>query len=228
MRCLASHRVFVWFVLGDAWEDVYLRVVGNHALVHAVERQSLSVGAPERAFADAELVAVYALSVNQFTAAVVGKLVEGPFCIDNHQLVVLDVCRVSRPGTPVVGVIRRYAVLPHHLLRLEVDEYDRLPVAYRHNGLVGIGEGGVHQVAYKYGVVAASPRVDVVKGEQLRFLPRLLVDGGARLHVGVYQFVAPPCRVDVLRSQVGIVVTTEVEVFQGEQFLLSHERCGIE
>ena len=60
----ARHRIFVRFKSGDAGRGIYLRVIGHHALVHAVEGQIRAFRAPERTFHDAELVAVNRLAVN--------------------------------------------------------------------------------------------------------------------------------------------------------------------
>ena len=60
----SCHRIFVRFKSGDAGRGIYLRVIGHHALVHAVEGQIRAFRAPERTFHDAELVAVNRLAVN--------------------------------------------------------------------------------------------------------------------------------------------------------------------
>ena len=59
-----SHRVFVGLVGGFAWEDIHLRIVGHHALIHAVEGEALSVRTPEGAFLNTEFVAVDTLSID--------------------------------------------------------------------------------------------------------------------------------------------------------------------
>ena len=43
---------------GRGHVDVDERIVGDHALVHAIEREAAPVGAPEGAFVNAEFVTV--------------------------------------------------------------------------------------------------------------------------------------------------------------------------
>ena len=66
MRGHSGHRVFVGCKCCLSFEGVDLGIVGHHALVHAVEGQLLSVGTPEGAFVDAELIAVNTLPINYF------------------------------------------------------------------------------------------------------------------------------------------------------------------
>ena len=62
MALHAGHRVFHRFGLGTAGVDIDDRIVGHHALVHAVERQGGTLRRPEQAFVDAELPLVDGLS----------------------------------------------------------------------------------------------------------------------------------------------------------------------
>ena len=95
-----------------------------------------------------------------------------------------------------------------------------MPVAYLHEGLVGVGEGGVHQVAHLSLVaVALSPLVNLGEGEEQLLLTRLGVDDVAFFHVGLYQLVAPPGEEHVLRAQTVVVGAAEVQVFEREEFL---------
>ena len=231
----ARHGVFVGLHLSNggadalglrpslAWERRYahLRIVGDHALVHAVESKMLAVGAPESALRDAKLVAMDALSVDYFAAAVGGELMLLALGVDHEQLAVLHVCGGFRLGAPVVGLLAREAVLPNNLLLFEVDEQEGVAVSHGHDGLVGVGERGRHEVAHLSQVaVALSPLVNLVEGEQLGLLSRLRVDEATFLHVGLHQLVAPPGEEHVLRAQVVIVASAEVQVFQCEKLLL--------
>ena len=69
-----GHGVFLGRGLGDAHGRGHVdgdeRIVGDHALVHAVEGEPATVGAPEGAFVDAKFVAVHGGTVEQFAAAV--------------------------------------------------------------------------------------------------------------------------------------------------------------
>ena len=50
--------------------DVDLRIVGYHTLVHTIEGEQFAVRTPEGSLADAELIAVNTLSINNFAASV--------------------------------------------------------------------------------------------------------------------------------------------------------------
>ena len=91
----ASHRVLIGLMCSLARKDIDLRIVGYHALVHAVECQTLSVRTPERTFLDAELVAVYALSIDDLATAVGAQLVLLAFAVNHKQLMVLYVSRCA-------------------------------------------------------------------------------------------------------------------------------------
>ena len=93
---------------------------------------------------------------------------------------------------------------------LEVDEDQGLLVAQCHDRLVGIGEGCIRQVSHLFCIVALSPFVNLVEGEEQCLLARLLVNQIALLYVGANQLVAPSRQPFILRLQVAVVVTTEV------------------
>ena len=66
------HRVFVGLVGRLAWEDVNLRVVCHHALVHTVESQFGAIRTPEGTFIDTELITMYGLSIHDLPTAIGG------------------------------------------------------------------------------------------------------------------------------------------------------------
>jgi len=81
VRCLTRHRILVWCRLGAAGlclrmievinlRDIHLRIICHHALVHAIEGEQFAVRAPEGTLADAELIAVNTLTINDFSAAI--------------------------------------------------------------------------------------------------------------------------------------------------------------
>ncbi len=74
VRRHAGHRVLVRSQRCLALERVDLRIVGHHALVHAVEGELLPVGAPEGSLVDAELIPVDALPIDYFARAVFREL----------------------------------------------------------------------------------------------------------------------------------------------------------
>ena len=66
----ACHGVFVGLVGRFAREDIHLRIVCHHRLIHAVEGQALAVGTPEGSLVDAELVSVYGRTIHHIAAAI--------------------------------------------------------------------------------------------------------------------------------------------------------------
>ena len=72
MARFACHWIFVGFVRSHPRVDVHLRIVGNHRLVHTIEGQPLPVGAPESSLLNAKLIAVDALSVDDFARPIGG------------------------------------------------------------------------------------------------------------------------------------------------------------
>ena len=93
VRRHARHRVFIRFVCCFPGEDVNLRVVSHHALVHAVEGHALAIGTPKGSLVDAELITVNALPVDNLTAAIRCQLMLVALTVSNIQLVALHVCR---------------------------------------------------------------------------------------------------------------------------------------
>ena len=118
----AGHRVLVGDVGGLPWEDVDLRVVGHHRLVHAVEGKLLAVGTPEDAFLNAELVAVDGLSVDDFARAVGGELPLVACGIAYTELIVLDVGYRARLAVPVAELLALAVLAPLRAVLPEVVE----------------------------------------------------------------------------------------------------------
>ena len=210
----AGHRVLVGLVCCCSGEDVNLRVVGDHALVHAVESQALAVGTPECAFVDAPLVAVDSLAIDNLTRTVCSQLVLMTFTVADIELMILQVGRSLGNAVPVVGLRLGDAVLPDNPLILEIHQDDGLSVAHHHQRFVGIGEGCVHQVAHiPYAIIALSPTVDVVEREEPLLFSRLDINGVTLLHIRLYQLVTPPRKPYILGLHGVVVCTTEVQVF---------------
>ena len=102
----AGHGVFVGHDGGDAGRKVGLRIVGDHALVHAVEGQQAAAGVPEGAALDAEFVAVDGLSADDALRLVGdGDLVAVGGA--NEEVVLLGEGRVAGrlPLRPLVAVV---------------------------------------------------------------------------------------------------------------------------
>ena len=116
----ACHGIFIRLVGGLTREDVYLRIVSHHALIHAVEGQLLSVRTPESSFIDAKLIAVDRLAVDDFARSVVGELILLIVGIPHIELPVLGISNGTRGFVPVV-ISCALDVLHHRgLLLLEV------------------------------------------------------------------------------------------------------------
>ena len=116
----ACHRIFVWLIGGAAWENIHLRVVGHHALVHAVEGQPLSVGTPEEAFHDAKLIAVYSFAIHNLAAAVGSELLFLAVCQYIELMVGLLEGQCSGGLVPFLERGLSGRLRPFHLLCLEV------------------------------------------------------------------------------------------------------------
>ena len=92
----------------------------------------------------------------------------------------------------------------------EVDQDEGSAVPDGDDGLVGVRESGVHEVAHITSIVALGPFIDLFKREKQCLLSRLGIDGVALFHVSLYELVAPPRQKDVLRSQVVVVRAAEI------------------
>ena len=224
MRGHPRHRVFVRLIRGTAGEDIHLRIVGHHTLVHAIEGQPLSVRTPECAFFNAKLITVNTLSIDNLTRAIGGELVLLFVGIDHKELISFHICCSLRDAVPVISRLSSDTVLPDDLLLFEVHEDHRPSVTHLNERLVRVGERDIHQVTHISLVVTACPLVDLVEGEELFLLTGFGIDGVTLLHIGLYQLVAPPCQPEVLRLEAVIVRTTEIQVLEGEEFFLCRHR----
>ena len=63
-------------------------IVGDHGLIHAVERELVAFGTPKGAFVDAKLIAVNGSTVEKFTIAVGGNLVPAAIGSSDEEVVV--------------------------------------------------------------------------------------------------------------------------------------------
>ena len=205
-------------------------IVGDHALVHAVEGEACALRVPEEAAFDAELVAVHTLSIDDVARAVGGHLPRVAVSIGDEEVVVVDESHCSACVAPLAGLHAGGALLaPLHLATLDVDEHALLGIGDEQHRLVGIGEncrGERHQVE---GVdLSASPFVELGAGEEY-FLGELAAlgraDGPAGVGVHAHELVAHPPQGAVLRNHVAVVVTTEIQVFECELFLCLCPQC---
>ena len=109
MRRLTRHRILLGsgcgYHMGAIVEfgDIDERIVGHHALVHAVECQTCALRIPEQAAIDAELVAVYALTINQVTRTVTGHLASVASAISDIEVIIID--KRHSPALVVPGTL---------------------------------------------------------------------------------------------------------------------------
>ena len=94
-----------------------------------------------------------------------------------------------------------------------------MTVTHGSQWLVGVGEGDIHQMAYKTFIIALDPLVYFIKCEEHLLLSRPGIYGIAFLHISLHKLVAPPGEPHVLGRQVVSVLTTVVQVFQRKQLL---------
>ena len=109
MGVTSRHGVFVGIHLGNSLfrirTEVHLWIIRHHALVHTVESQFLSVRTPECSLFNAELITVYALTIDDFARAVGGELMLVSLTVGHIQLMVLDISRGSRSRVPIIAVL---------------------------------------------------------------------------------------------------------------------------
>ena len=74
VTAIAGHRVFDAVGLGRSGLNAKKWIISYPALIHAIKSQLVVVGAPEKAFADAEFIAMHALTVNDAVATILGDL----------------------------------------------------------------------------------------------------------------------------------------------------------
>ena len=173
---------------------------------------------------DTKLIAMHTLTINDLSTAICTQLMFLALAIYHKELVVLYIGCGARFRIPVVSCLSRNAILPYDLFCLEVYKDESLSIAYRYDGLIGIGECGVHQVAHIFHIIAPCPSVDIIKGEEQVFLSCLGIDEVAFFHIGIHQFLSPPGEIHVLRLHLVVVVAAKVQVFQREKFILCTHR----
>jgi len=226
--CLSCHGVG----LGSGCSDILgavgglgnidERVIGHHALVHAVECHLIAGVVPENATVDAKLVAVHTLGIDNLLASVGSDLVLITLCIFYPQVV------VAHKGCGAAGLVPFLhaafalgALYPHGLVCLHVYEDAR---AVGHHNSLGFSRVGETEPGKVLHLLYACPSGNLVAGEQQFLAGSLGVDDPARVTVYVQGFVAHPHDVAVLRHHVTVVCAAEVEVLERELLLC----CGTE
>ena len=210
--------------LRDALREVHLRIAGHHALVHAIEGQLLSVGAPEGTLFDTELVAVHTLSVNDVLRAV-GAAIRSQlalFAAGGHNIeVALDgEGQIAAQRVPVLILcLGRHRLAPCRHMFLEVDEHALLRRAAEHKRFCGVREREVVPAVHDF---VTGPRVELLHGEECIAREQVL----HRLGCSLDGCVAPPLGVAVLGLQLPEGAATGEQVVQRKVLLRLHGCSG--
>ena len=221
----ACHRVLVRFQGSDASRCIYLRIVGHHALVHAVESHQVALRTPEDTSVDAEFIAVNALTTEYAFRFV-------SYLMSVHIEVVAD----------GIGDMSAYRVQVHigirFLRQVIAGSYGTChPVVYGitlalgqlYFGLVRPWIAQRIEGTYRFDTGFLQCLVHGFEGEEYTFFAVLRVDGLYLSHFGFDAQVAPPCEaMQVVWLEVEIVVTSRHQVFQREALLVlcHHHGCG--
>ena len=238
----ARHGILVRLHGGDARLNVHLRIVGHHALVHAVVGQAVAFGAPEGALHDAELVAVHGLSIHQVMVlrgrGRIGKLRTeradvGSLGRAAHvEAVAHGVSGRASSGSKVdVGRALAQGDDVVHVAKLEVVVYHIFGETYHGNGPVGVRECGAVEVEHTGKLhcrVGGKVAVGLAHGEEQALFAVARIDRLDFLGIGHDATVAPPLHVvQVLDGAVEVIVSAGNEVLQREAFqVLCHGGKG--
>ena len=231
----SCHRVFVGIRGGNACRDVHLRIVGHHALVHAVESQLLSVGTPEGALCDAELVAVHGFAIHQVVAAVGGDGHVLPVCRGDVQVMLPHVGQILGAGREVLqaGVGRafhRRDALSCREVHYGIDLCAGAVGQFfarddgSHVRLLSVGELYVVATAHgRFVFVGFQPLVQLFQCEQGLLASVFRVYLTAFLQIHLYALVSPPCGMDVPGLHLAVRAAAGEQVVQREAlFSLCH------
>ena len=195
----AGHRVFLWCELRHAVGDVHHRIVGHHRLVHAVKRQQVALGAPERTFRNAKLVAVDAHAILQFACAVGGHLMAFAVGRCHEEVPVFHVSLTAASAVVVACLHTAFArCCPFSLLRFPVVEHVGILCGQESQGLSCVGESGVGEVVHLAHFGRVDSGVDLFNSEEHALL-LLLLSFLVKQRTNLVNFrfeetVAPPSR----------------------------------
>ena len=171
MRGHARHGVLLGRGLGDAHGrghvDVDERIVGDHALVHAIEGETASVEAPESAFVNAEFVAVDGGAVEQLTVAVGGNGVAASVGGGDVEIIVLGVGQGLTRGSEVLVFDASFEWdRPFDATIFPIVAKERAGGAKGGNGTTGFGEGGGGERTQHAATGGVERGIDLGEGEK--------------------------------------------------------------
>ena len=198
---------------------VYLRIVGHHALIHAIESKLLSVWREERSLADAKLVTMNALSVYDIARSVFRQLPVFQSAGD----IKIVVLKVGNGLTLVVQFKHLLTILKltsaQQRMFLEVDGENLASRVYDNDALSCVWERGLIERVYLYVLGRCYPLVYLIYRKELCFLSRCLIYEETLFCILTHQLVSPPCAPTVLGNHVAIIGTAKVEILKSERFL---------
>ena len=173
MRGHARHGVLLGCGLGDAHGrghvDVDERIVGDHALVHAIEGEAASVGAPESAFVNAEFVTVNGGAVEQLAVAVGGNGVAASVGGGDVEIIVLGVGQGLTRGSEVLVFDASFERdRPFDATIFPIVAKERAGGAKGGNGTTGFGEGGGGERTQHATTGGVERGIDLGEGEKRR------------------------------------------------------------
>ena len=205
---------------GTRYVDVDERIVGDHALIHAVEGEPATVGAPEGAFVDAEFVAVHGGAVEEFAAAVGRHGVLATVGGGDVEIIVLGVgegaaCR----GEVLVADAALEGDEPFDATVFPIIVEEGAGGAESGDGATGFGEGGGGEGAQHATPGGVERCIDLSEGEKARaFRVETTAVGVAELrylrHVGAKERIPPPSGENALGLEVPIVGTAPHQVVE--------------
>ena len=215
-----GHGVFLGRGLGDAHGRGHVdgdeRIVGDHALIHAVEGEPSAVGAPEGAFVDAKFVAVHGGTVEEFAAAVGRHGVLATVGGGDVEIVVLGIgegatCR----GEVLVADAALEGNGPFDATIFPIIVEEGAGGAESGDGATGFGEGGGGEGAQHAATGSVERCIDLSEGEKRRaFRVETVAVGVAELrylrHVGAKERIPPPSGENALGLEVPIVGTPHI------------------
>ena len=154
---------------GSGHVDVDERIVGDHALVHAIEREATPVGAPERAFVNAEFVTVDGGAVEQLAVAVGGNGVLVSVGGGDVEVIVLGVSQgLTRWGEVLVFDASFERDRPFDATIFPIVAKERAGGAKGGNGATGLGEGGGGERTQHAATGGVERGIDLGEGEKRR------------------------------------------------------------
>ena len=229
----SCHRIFVRFKGCNAGSGINLRISSYHALIHAIESQTVSSRAPECTFIYSEFVAVNSLSVYDihricFLFVRIDLQILFSFMCDakiashgiGYVAILLAEVQIGSffVQTEQVADLFLTEIIPYHIVSLTECNYF----------LVFPGQRSSHQCTELFQFLSWLKRffsiekcfVYFIKCYQYSFFSIADIDGYDVLYICTYTNVSPPLQSRyIFRNQVEVIVSSRNDIFQGIGFL---------